>query len=297
MSSSNGAKTPKVSSLNLYKRKPAARSTIVGARSYLVIGRGKGRGLAKKPIIAPKPINLPSVKKESRGFDPSVVIIPVGAKPGWGSTRDERRYGDDTGDSSSRRQQKTAWGSTPSRESRADESDDMVTSRRQPAEKEQSPSPDPHPRRSRSESETAGKSWAEEAEHDDGDFFNEPIVFPDGTREEVEERESPSAWDRGRPREKSVPPTASATSSAPRARSAWAQGRSEQLAPQRALPPPQDRLRVGESTEPPRYRPPDRSGARPLQAESKVDQLDYMKQIGRAVQQECRDRSRMPSSA
>jgi hypothetical protein len=53
----------------------------------VVLGKGRGRGTTVKPpskVAAPKPINLPSLRSENMGFDPSVSIIPAGGA-GWGS--------------------------------------------------------------------------------------------------------------------------------------------------------------------------------------------------------------------
>jgi BAT2 N-terminus len=50
----------------------------------VVLGKGRGRGTTVKPpvkVAAPKPINLPSLKSENLGFDPSVPAVGAG----WGS--------------------------------------------------------------------------------------------------------------------------------------------------------------------------------------------------------------------
>lgn len=64
----------------------------------LVLGRGRGRGgggsggsgggpMAPARLNAPKPLSLPSLKKENKGFDPTVVMVPAGGA-GWGSSSD-----------------------------------------------------------------------------------------------------------------------------------------------------------------------------------------------------------------
>jgi hypothetical protein len=66
----------------------------------LVLGRG-GRGKTAGPVRlnAPKPLSLPSLKKENRGFDPTVAVVPTGSA-GWGQpTGDSENYADADEDS------------------------------------------------------------------------------------------------------------------------------------------------------------------------------------------------------
>ncbi len=56
----------------------------------VVLGKGRGRGTTAKSttkVVAPKPINLPSMRSEFSGFDPAATIIPAGG--GWGSKQNE----------------------------------------------------------------------------------------------------------------------------------------------------------------------------------------------------------------
>ena len=62
-----------------------ALGVLVSGGRLLFLGRGRNLGKPSSKLVAPKPVNLPSLKKESRGFDPAVNIVPAGAKPGWGS--------------------------------------------------------------------------------------------------------------------------------------------------------------------------------------------------------------------
>ena len=80
INNSNSTVVKKVSSLNLNKSfKPVSKPVSSGV---LVLGRGgksvRSGGNRSLTVNAPKPVNLPSLKKESHGFDPAVQLIPTG---------------------------------------------------------------------------------------------------------------------------------------------------------------------------------------------------------------------------
>lgn len=78
------------SSLTHAAYKTGAPSAVALARPtangrVLVLGRGRGRGGAPSTRLnAPKPLSLPSLKKENKGFDPNISVLPAGGA-GWGS--------------------------------------------------------------------------------------------------------------------------------------------------------------------------------------------------------------------
>jgi hypothetical protein len=47
-----------------------------------------GRGKASK-VVAPKPVNLPSTKKENHGLDPTLQLVPTGTG-GWAAPNTTR---------------------------------------------------------------------------------------------------------------------------------------------------------------------------------------------------------------
>jgi len=79
--SGNSNATKKFSSLNLnFVHKPNGRP---GQNGRMLLGTVK-KGVVKKapPPAAPKPLNLPSQKKENAGYDPKIALVPSGSA-GW----------------------------------------------------------------------------------------------------------------------------------------------------------------------------------------------------------------------
>ena len=77
-------------------RRECAHADPPAVRAGAVVAAGVRAGLAggkkadgKKPgsgLVIPKPINLPSRRKENNGFDPSISLVPAGASSSWMSS-------------------------------------------------------------------------------------------------------------------------------------------------------------------------------------------------------------------
>jgi len=53
----------------------------------MVFAAGRGKSAVKKAPAAPKPVNLPSLKREHSGYDPNVALVPSGGA-GWNNVAD-----------------------------------------------------------------------------------------------------------------------------------------------------------------------------------------------------------------
>jgi hypothetical protein len=69
--------------LNKVHNKPQPQRAGRGGR-LLVLGRGKA-----SKVVAPKLVNLPSAKKGNHGLDPTVQLVPTGAR-GWAAPNTTR---------------------------------------------------------------------------------------------------------------------------------------------------------------------------------------------------------------
>lgn len=78
-SSPSSNATKKYSSLNLNTVYKPNGSNRPGQNGRMLLGTVK-KGVVKKapPPTAPKPLNLPSVKKENAGYDPKIALVPAG---------------------------------------------------------------------------------------------------------------------------------------------------------------------------------------------------------------------------
>ncbi|GIL74137.1 hypothetical protein Vretimale_4920 [Volvox reticuliferus] len=84
------------SNLNAVFAKPtasaAAQSSTSGTinrNGMLVLSKRTARAVSGAKVVVPKPVNLPSLKKEHAGNDPSTQLVPAGASAGWAKPEEQ----------------------------------------------------------------------------------------------------------------------------------------------------------------------------------------------------------------
>ncbi|EFJ42577.1 hypothetical protein VOLCADRAFT_119389, partial [Volvox carteri f. nagariensis] len=84
------------SNLNAVFAKPSASaaaqsstSGTINRNGMLVLSKRTTRAVSGAKVVVPKPVNLPSLKKEHAGNDPTTQLVPAGAGAGWAKPEEQ----------------------------------------------------------------------------------------------------------------------------------------------------------------------------------------------------------------